>query len=137
MDKVYKDKVLTETFIATEDLLSGTTIGTWQEDYPLRQVEFEWIKDSNPMTFIWANSILLTTLGFGLNLLAKGYSAFTSNTPPIGKSEWIAFFSGLAASAVLYVVGVFLPNKRKKVMTKIEQHFKNAPTRRQAYRGQR
>ena len=137
MDKIYKDKVLTETFMAEEDLLSGTTIGTWQEDYPLRQVEFEWIKNSKPMTFIWANSVLLTTLGFGLNLLAKGYSYITSNTPPIGKGEWIAFFSGLAFSAVLYVVGVFLPNNRKMVMTTIEEHFKNATTRRQAYRGQR
>lgn len=137
MDKVYKDTVFTETFKAAEDLLSGTSIGTWQEDYPLRQVEFEWIKDSKPMTFIWANSILLTTFGFGLNLLAKAWSHFTTDTPPIGRGEWIAFFSGLAASAVLYIVGVFLPNKRKKVMTKIEEHFKNAPTRRQAYRGRR
>lgn len=137
MDKVYKDKVFTEPFKATDDLLSGTTIGTWQEDYPLRQVEFEWIKNSKPMTFIWANSILLTTLGFGLNLLAKGYSYLTSNTLPISKGEWIAFFCGLAASAVFYIIGVILPNKRKKIMNKIEQHFKNAPTRRQAYRGQK
>jgi len=135
MGKVYKDKVLTETVRPAGDLLSGITTGTWQEDYSLRQVEFEWIKNTKPMTFIWANSILLTTLGFGLNLLAKGYSNLTSNSAPISKGEWIAFFSGLAVSVVLYIVGGFLPNNRKKVMSKIEQHFKNAPTRRQAYRG--
>jgi hypothetical protein len=136
MDKVYKDKVLTETFFAT-DLLSGTSIGTWQEDYPSREVDFERIKHSKPMTFIWADSILLTTLGFGLNLLAKGYSYLTGNTPPICKGEWIAFFSGLTVSVVLYIAGHFLPNERKNIMAKIEQHFKNAPTIRQAYRGQK
>jgi hypothetical protein len=133
----YIDKVLTKTFMATDDLLSGTTIGTWQEDYPLRQVEFEWIKNSKPVTFIWASSILLATFGFGLNLLAKEYSALTSNSPPISKGEWIAVVSGVLVSAVFYIVGLFLPNDRKKVMTTIERHFKNAPTKRQVYRGQR
>lgn len=135
MEKIYKDKVLTETVIATEDLLSGATVGTWQEDYPLRQVEFEWIKNSNSISLIWANSILLTTIGFGLNLLPKGYSNITSNAPPISKGEWIAFCSGLVAAIILYLVGLLLPNNRKKVMKAIEQHFNNAPARRQAYRG--
>jgi hypothetical protein len=134
MDRVYKDTVLTKTFVAT-DLLTDTAIGTWQEDYPLREVEFERIKNGKPVTFIWANSIFLTTLGFGLNLLAKGYSHFTDGTPPIHKGEWIALSSGLAVSVILYIIGLCLPNNRKKVMKTIEQHFKSAPTTRQAYRG--
>lgn len=135
MDKIYKNKVLTETFRATEDLLSGATIGTWQEDYPLRQVEFEWIKLSKPMTFTWANSILLTTFGFGLNLVAEGYAVLTTNAPPIGNGKWIALSIGLVTSVILYIVGRCLPNKRKEVMAKIEQHFNSAPTRRQVYKG--
>jgi hypothetical protein len=136
MDKVIKDNIITETFVAT-DLLSGATVGTWQEDYPLRQVEFEWIKNSTPKTFTWANNILLTTIGFGLNLLAKWYSYVTANTVPISKGVWIAFLCGFAASVVPYFIGFVLPNKRKKVMKKIEEHFKNAPTTRQAYREQK
>ena len=69
-EQIYKDKVITKTVIA-ENLLTDTSVGTWQEDYPLREVDFVHIKNGKPVIYIWANSVLLTTFGFGLNLLAK------------------------------------------------------------------
>jgi len=124
-----QDREITETQIIP-DLLTGTDIGTWQAEYLLREVEFERIKYGKPITFNWANSIALTSFGFGLNLLGKGYSDITN----ISKGEWIALVAGIAVSILLYVIGLCLPNNRKKVMDKIEKHFEDAPTKRQAFK---
>ncbi|MDP2886055.1 MAG: hypothetical protein Q8P51_13665 [Ignavibacteria bacterium] len=131
--KIFKDKVLTQTYEAA-DILSDTSIGTWQEDYPLTALDFERIKSGKPVTFIWANSIFLTTIGFGLNLVAKGISTWTNVPQAISIGEWAALGIGVVVSIVLYVVGCLLPNKRKTVMKNIETHFEEAPKRRQAYR---
>jgi hypothetical protein len=128
---IVQGQQITETQIVP-DLLTGTDIGTWQAEYLLREVEFERIRYGKPVTFIWANSITLTTVGFGLNLLAKGYS----NIKNIGQGEWVALCAGSAFAVLLYLIGFLLPNNRKKVMKKIEKHFKDAPTKRQAFREQ-
>ncbi|MDH3504388.1 MAG: hypothetical protein OEZ41_00980 [Nitrospirota bacterium] len=130
-DKSLHGKEITETQIIP-DLLTGTDIGTWQAEYLLREVEFDRIKYGKPITFIWANSVALTTVGFGLNLVAKGYSTVAS----ISTGEWVALSLGIISSIALYIIGLLLPNKRKKVMQKIENHFEKAPTIRQAFKDQ-
>ena len=130
-EQIYKDKVITQTVIA-ENLLTDTSVGTWQEDYPLREVDFVHIKNGKPVTYIWANSVLLTTFGFGLNLLAKWFPQTDSNIPQITNGEWIAFGCGIGISGILCIVGLMLPNERKKVMNDIKSHFKSAPKSRQA-----
>lgn len=132
-NNIFKDKVFTHTYEAT-DILSDTSIGTWQEDYPLTALDFERIKSGTPVTFIWAHSIFLTTIGFGLNLVAKGISTWASVPQTISIGEWAALGIGVLVSIVLYVVGCSLPNNRKTVMKNIETHFEGAPKRRQAYK---
>ena len=114
------------------DLLTGATIGTWQADYVLREVEFERLKNGKPVTYNWANSIGLTSFGFALNILAKGYS----DPSIVPKGEWVALGMGVSISIALYCIGLALPDNRKKVMKDIENHFKKAPTKQQFHRGQ-
>ena len=45
---------------------SGASVGTWQADYPLTGRDYEHLKNGKPVTFDWANSILLTSIGIGL-----------------------------------------------------------------------
>jgi hypothetical protein len=130
-EKNVHGKEITETQFVP-DLFTGTDIGTWQAEYLLREVEFERIKYGKPITFNWAVSIFLTTFGFALFLLAKGYTDIAS----ISQGEWIALVIGIVLSVVLYIIGLCLPNNRKKVMKKIEKHFKEAPTKRQAFKEQ-
>lgn len=124
-----KGEKATEPYLVP-DFLSGASVGTWQEDYPLREVDFERIKHGKPVTFIWAHSFLLASFGFGLSLIAKGYSDIAS----IKKGEWIALTVGLLFSGVMYLIGSLMPNKRKETMNRIEEHFKQAPTSRQVFR---
>ncbi|MGO4894749.1 hypothetical protein [Flavobacterium sp. W21_SRS_FM6] len=114
------------------DLFTDVEVGTWQAEYVLREVEFERLKNGKPITYNWANSIGLTSFGFALNLLAKGYSDHTI----ILKGEWIALGLGVSVSVVLYVVGTMLPDNRKKVMKDIESHFENATKKKQIHREQ-
>lgn len=129
-ERIIQNQEITETQVVP-DLLTGSDIGTWQAEYLLREVEFERIKHGKPVTYNWANSIALTSFGFGLSLLAKGYS----NTLLITKGEWVALAFGVGVSVVLYLIGIFIPDNRKKVMKKIESHFETAPTQRQILRG--
>ncbi|ABX51417.1 hypothetical protein Sbal625DRAFT_0804 [Shewanella baltica OS625] len=129
-ERIIENQVITETQVIP-DLLTGSDIGTWQAEYLLREVEFERIKHGKPITYNWANSIALTSFGFGLSLLAKGYSSASLIT----KGEWVALAFGIGISVVLYLIGIFLPDNRKKVMKKIESHFETAPTQRQILRG--
>ncbi|ASU24075.1 hypothetical protein CCZ37_16185 [Vibrio qinghaiensis] len=128
--KEISDLEITDTQIV-DDLMTGGDIGTWQADYLLREVEFERLKNGKPVTYNWANSIGLTTFGFALNLLGKGYSDYTI----IVKGEWIALAFGGGATIVLYLVGLCLKDSRKLVMKKIEKHFESAPTRRRVLGG--
>ena len=128
--RIIENQEITETQVVP-DLLTGSDIGTWQAEYLLREVEFERIKHGKPITYNWANSIALTSFGFGLSLLAKGYS----NASLITKGEWVALAFGVGISVILYLIGIFLPDNRKKVIKKIESHFETAPTQRQILRG--
>ncbi len=96
-NRVIDNRELTETQLFP-NLLTGTDIGTWQADYQLREVEFERIKNGKPITYNWANSIALTSFGFALNLLSKGYADILT----ISKGEWVALAFGVVITIVLY-----------------------------------
>lgn len=130
-----ENQQITET-IQVHGLLSGANIGTWQADYPLTAIDFEHIKNGKPVTFNWANSILLATVGFGLNLIGKGASQVVGMQQPIYVGEWIALGVGVVVAIVLYGIGLVLPNERKRVMREIQNHFKNSPKQRQVVSGE-
>lgn len=136
MSNLIEDQNITET-ILVHGLLSGAAIGTWQADFPLTALDFEHIKNGKPITFNWANSILLTTIGFGLNLIGKGASQLAGIQQQIYVGEWIALGIGFAISIILYLIGFALPNDRKRVMKAIQEHFKNSPKQRQLVKGER
>ncbi|WP_194441047.1 hypothetical protein [Pseudoalteromonas simplex] len=122
--------------IPVHGLISGASIGTWQADYPLTALDFEHIKNGKPVTFNWANSILLATVGFGFNILAKGATTLAGVEQQVYIGEWIALGAGVAISIVLYLVGLALPNDRKRVMKDIKEHFNSAPKQRQVVPGE-
>lgn len=126
---------ITET-ISVHGFLSGATIGTWQADYPLTALDFEHIKNGKPITFNWANSILLATFGFGLNLFGKGASQLAGVQQQIYFGEWLALGAGVLVCIVLYLIGVALPNDRKLIMKNIQEHFTNSPKQRQVVKGE-
>ena len=126
MDKNIENQQISQT-VFVPGILSGASAGTWQADYPLTGRDYEQLKNGKPLTFIWANSILLTSFGIGLNLFGKFISQKTDPTVTIYKGEWIALAIGIFISVILYIVGLCFPNDRKKLMKKLKEHFDNSP----------
>ncbi|MGV2929522.1 hypothetical protein ACE3G8_00365 [Vreelandella venusta] len=135
MTNYIENQQITET-IPVHGLLVGVNIGTWQADYPLTALDYEHIKSGKPVTFNWANSILLATVGFGLNLIGKGVSQAVGTQHTIYAGEWIALGVGVFFAIAMYGVGLALPNERKRVMKEIQDHFKNSPKQRQVVPGE-
>jgi hypothetical protein len=117
--------------VVVPGLLTGASVGTWQADYPLTGRDYEHLRHGKPITYNWANSILLTSIGIGLTLLGKYISQQTNPDIIIYKGEWIALCIGIAVAIILYIIGLFLPNDRKKIMKKLKEHFDNSPKKRQ------
>ena len=136
MSNRIENRKITET-IPVHGLLSDTNIGTWQADFPLTALDFEHIKNGKPITFLWANSILLATLGYGLNLLGKSSSQYMGVSQTIYIGEWIALGIGIGLSVILYLIGLALPNNRKRVMKNINEHFRDSPKKRQLVKGEK
>ncbi|MDN3551904.1 hypothetical protein QWY74_00210 [Halomonas almeriensis] len=130
-DKIVRDRELSDTQLVP-DLLTGTDIGTWQAEYLLREVEFERLMHGKPVTYNWANSIALATFGFCLNIGAKGYSDISR----VSSGEWVALAAGFGIAAILYLIGLALPDRRKEVIKNIRDHFEQAPTKRQVFKGE-
>jgi hypothetical protein len=130
---IYNNEIITST-LATPDLLSGTIIGTFQEDYRLCEADYLRLKTSKPVTLGWANGILLATLGYGLSLIPKLFDKLTGKPVEIAIGEWLTLLIGICLSILLYLIGLALPNDRKAVMKEIENHFKSAPKSRQIIR---
>ena len=110
-------------------LSSGCSVGTWQADYPLTARDFEHLRHDKSVTFDWASSIFLTTLGLFLNILGKYLSQKAGVIITIYIGEWIAVLIGIAIAITLFVVGRIFPNDRKKIMKNLKEHFDNSPGR--------
>ncbi|MDY7841548.1 hypothetical protein UXA24_11260 [Aeromonas caviae] len=123
--------------IQVEGILLDSDVGTWQANYQLTALEFEHIKNGKPVTFNWANSILLTVIGYGFSLAPRAVSKLTGaeKTISIANGEYITFLLGLGAAVVLYAIGLLMPNDRRAVMKSIQEHFKKSPKQRRMYKG--
>lgn len=112
-------------------LSSGSSVGTWRADYPLTGRDFEHLRHGRPVTFNWANSVMLTTIGLLLNILGKYLSQKSGVTITIYIGEWVALWVGIIIAIILYLIGLAFPNDRKKIMKKLKEHFDNSPKKRQ------
>lgn len=131
MDQNITDRNVTEPFTVPTSL-SGINIGTWQEDFPLTGRDYEHLKNGRSKINSTADSILLTSLGIGLNLAGKAITQISNSEIVIYKAEFGAFICGILISVILYIIGFCLPNDRTRLMKKLKNHFDNSPKKRTA-----
>ena len=80
MDKVtYKNEVITHTVVPS-DLLTGMTIGTLQEDFPLNEADFLRLKARQTTTASLAVNFLFATIGYGISIAPKWISELAGKT---------------------------------------------------------
>ncbi|MEL0616611.1 hypothetical protein V6243_07170 [Cobetia marina] len=131
-----ENQIFTETY-AIHELLSDSTMGTWQADYSLTELEFRSIRGGGSSVNNFANGLLLTTIGFGLNLLAKGLSFLFDLPQEIYSGEWCTLAIGVILTIVFYSLGYFVKSERKVLIKKIEAYFKDAPKQKGIVQGAR
>jgi hypothetical protein len=133
---VFENQVITQTLV-TENLFTGVSIGTFQEDFPLCEADFLRLKNDGSPWSTWSLNILFVVMGYGMSLLPKLISEIAGKPEKISQSEWWALVVGLAISLVLFLIGKSLPNEKKELLSRMATHFKSAPKTRQFIRGQK
>lgn len=126
MQKTYSNQRLNSS-VVVGGLLSGQSIATIQQPFILSEVEYMHLRGNPPLTASWATNLLFAVIGYGVSLGPKFFALFRGQDSELSSAEWMTLLIGVIASGVLYLVGLALPNDRKKLMRRIADHFKNAP----------
>ncbi|WP_147311575.1 hypothetical protein [Cupriavidus taiwanensis] len=131
-----ENQTITQT-VVTRDWESEVTIGSFQADFPLCEADYLRLLNGSPKLLGAATLVFSGTVGFALSVLPKLLPVLGGKDSDMTKWEWFTLFGGLVLSIGLWAVGRFcLPNDRKMVMNRIDQHFKGAPRSRHIMKGQ-
>jgi len=133
---IYANQVITQT-VMTENLFTGVSIGTFQEDFQLCEADFLRLRNEGTALTIWSLNILFASIGYGMSILPKWISDLTGKPEKVSQSEWATLAVCLAVSLVLFIVSKFVSNEKKELLNRMAQHFKSAPKTRQIIRGQK
>jgi hypothetical protein len=133
-EDTYANQVITQT-VVTENLFTGVSIGTFQEDFQLCEADFLRLKNDGTALSTWSMNILFAAIGYGISILPKWISEIAGKPEKVSQAEWAALAAGLAVSLALLLVGKFIPNEKKDLLSRMAKHFKSAPKSRQFVRG--
>lgn len=113
--------------IPEENLLIPPTLGTWQEDYPLREIEFEYILHGKPGISTLSSGIIFAEIGYFLTIVPKLYNHYFDNQPNmVTEGDWYPIIIGIIIIIIMYIFSLLCPNNYKKTVKKIKSHFENA-----------
>ncbi|MEO1871771.1 MAG: hypothetical protein ABGX76_01215 [Cobetia sp.] len=134
MNNVFENKVITQTVVVS-DALNDASVATLQADYSLTAVELEHIKHGRHFFYTLAHGLLLITIGYAINLIAKASSILFGVVQQIYIGEWIALSVGVFFTSSFFLLSFCVSSDHKIVMEDIKTHFKNSPKRKQLVRG--
>lgn len=131
-----ENQVITQT-VVTENILTGGSIGTFQEDFQLCEADFLRLRNEGSLFSAWSLNILFATIGFGMSILPKWISEISGKLEKVSQGEWVTFFAGMVVSALLFCINKFVPNEKKELLNRMAVHFKSAPRTRQFIQGKK
>lgn len=118
--------------IPEKDLLVPQTLGTWQEGYLLREIEFSYLLHGKPSIVKCTINILIAEAGYLISILPCLINHYFFNDPQnISKGEFYTCIVGIVLSIILYVISVLSPNDYKSTIKDIKKHFENAVPKKQ------
>jgi len=124
---ITQGKTLTETIPLDAKVWDQFAVGLFQEVFLLCEADYLHIRNGKPMTLNWAHGFLLASVGLGLSIIGKLFSVPWGTHSSVHLGEWIGLSVGFFISFVLYMIGLALPNDRKRVLKQIERHFADSP----------
>lgn len=129
-----ENATITETVSVTSPL-SGFSVGSMQEDYVLNEAEFMRLTNDWNSFKAWALNLLFVMLGYTLSLVPSFFPRGGLPPVPISDGERFVLFTGYGVVVLFYLIGLSIPNEKKKLIKKMHLHFKNAPRSRHVLKG--
>lgn len=126
MGHAYEGRQLSQPIVVT-DLLNGRSVTTMQPPYLLTEADFLRLKGGPPVTAALATIVFSSVVGYAVSLGPKIAPLFDGANSQLTSGELSTMAVGTIASAVLYGIGFWWPNDKKKTMKKISKHFDSAP----------
>lgn len=126
MEHEYEGRQLNQP-ILVNDLLNGQSVKTLQTPYLLTEADFLRLKGSPPVTAAFATILFSGVVGYAVSLGPKIAPIFDGAKSELTSSEVSTMAVGTLASVLLYTIGFWWPNDKKKMMKKISEHFDSAP----------
>ena len=126
MDHAYEGRQLSQP-IVVYNLLNGQSVTTMQLPYFLTEADFVRLKGGKPVTATLATIVFSGVVGYAVSLGPKIAPLFDGGNSLLTSSESSTMMVGAIVSAILYGIGFWWPNDKKKTMKKISKHFDSAP----------
>jgi hypothetical protein len=123
MDKVYENQHISQTVVVTH-LLNEVSVATLQKPFYLTEVHFQSLKGRPPFTATLATIIFSAVVGYAFKLGPEIAAMFEGGANQLTDGDIRTISFGIVLSAVIYGVGYFAPNERKRTMKEISTHFK-------------
>lgn len=109
-----------------------------QLPYNLEQVEFIHLKDKNPWSDRIATLFSRFFIGYAILITGKlGYYLYTQDSKPKplrsiieGWEIWVLILAGILtglAYGIAYILNVCIPSEKRKVIDRIEDHYRENP----------
>ena len=108
------------------DLLNGQSVATIQVPYILTEADFLRLKGGPPITAATAAMLFSGVVGYAISLGPKITPVFEGGSLLLEPGELRTILGCIALSVVIYGLGLFCPDDKKRTMRKIDEHFKNA-----------
>lgn len=113
--------------IAVTDILNGQSVTTMQAPYLLTEADFLRLKGSPPVTAALATIVFSGVVGYAVSLGPKITPLLEGGKSQLTSGEISTMVTGTIFSVLLYAIGFWGPNDKKKTMKKIAIHFDSAP----------
>jgi hypothetical protein len=126
MAQAFEGRQLSQPITVT-DLLNGRSVTTMQAPFLLTEADFLRLKGSPPVTSALATVVFSGVVGYAVSLGPKIAPIFEGGNSHLTSGEIRTMLAGTAVAAVLYAVGFWWPNDKKKTIKKISNHFDSAP----------
>ena len=128
------NQTLTETVVLSEDPLTGAKFGSFQVDFLLCEADYVRLRHGDTWLTRISIGIFTGAIGFGISILPKFISQNSGGKESVSIPEWQAFAWVAAIGGITLATSFFLPNEKKKVLSRIANHFKSEPRTRQLLR---
>lgn len=122
----YSGQNLTKPVMVNGAVVTNLQIAIPREPFLLERYYYDKLIKGDSHLLTLANTILGAVIGLFINMLAKFIGSQIDNNIIFDKWEVYAFITALVLMLILYLINYFVPNERRRIIKKINEHFENS-----------